>query len=148
MPFTFGHASMHFTLINKHKDKWVLTSAERVLGGGTIDAPPVRLIDHDDATALSITLKELLNEEHVIVPEPDWNERRFKVGIRVDAVGLRSWRTFVRHTRAFKLEARANDLLLEEWPRDGYSFSAKPVWQRTFPPDRFDLVAEHLIALK
>jgi hypothetical protein len=42
---------MSFTVLNQYKDKWVLSSAARVVGGGTIDVEPVRLIDIHDAAA-------------------------------------------------------------------------------------------------
>jgi hypothetical protein len=136
---------MCFTQFDNHRGRWVLTSAECVVGGGTIDAAPVRIIEHDDTPALAKTLRDVLAEDHPVVPEPDWNDSRFTVGIRVQAVGLNSWRTYVRHTRAFLLRDREGTLVLEEWPREGHSFAAKPVWQREFPPNSFDLVAKYLV---
>lgn len=136
---------MSFTVFNRYKDCWILTSSERVHGGGTIDAPPVRVVAHDDRTQLAEKLNELLGEDHPVVSEPGWNERRFKVGIRVEAVGLRSWRSFVKDARAFKLEKCSDGLVLEEWPKEGGSFSAKASWQKQFPNDAFEEVAEFLV---
>lgn len=136
---------MSFTIVNKYKDHWILTSAERVQGGGTIDAPPVRLVDLADRRRLAQVLKEVLAENHPIVPEPDWNETRFTVGIRVEALGLNSWRSFAREARAFKVEERPEGLLLEEWPKEGGSFSAKPSWRKEFPPNRLQDLVDYLV---
>lgn len=138
---------MSFTVFNKYKDRWILTSSERVHGGGTIDAPPVRVVAHDDRTQLAENLKELIAEDHPVVPEPDWNDRRFNVGIRVEAVGLSSWRSFAKDARAFKLEKRADCLVLEEWPKEGGSFSAKASWQKQFPENAFEKVVEFLLEM-
>ena len=55
---------MGFTVLNQYKDKWVLSSAAKVIGGGTIDVEPVRLIDIPDRTTLTEALEELVGEDH------------------------------------------------------------------------------------
>lgn len=62
-----------------------------------------------------------------------------------EAVGLDSWRSFVKYARAFKLEKCSDGLVLEEWPKEGGSFSAKASWQKQFPNDAFDEVVEFLV---
>lgn len=136
---------MGFTVLNQYRDKWVLSSAAKVIGGGTIDVEPVRLIDIPDRATLIKTLEALVAEDHPIVPEPDWNDRRFVVGIRAEAVGAKTWREFAKRARAFKLEKQPNRLVLEEWPREGGSFSANAAWRREFPPDAFEAVVDCLI---
>lgn len=136
---------MSFTVLNKYKDRWILTSAERVEGEGTIDAPPVRLVQHGDRKRLAEVLRGLLAEEHPFVPEPDWNDRSFIVGIRVEAVGLKSWRAFMKEARAFKVQEQPDGLLLEEWPKEGGSFSAKPSWRKRFPPNAIEELVDYLV---
>jgi hypothetical protein len=136
---------MSFTVLNLYKDKWVLSSAARAIGGGTIDVPPVRLISIDQIEDLAKALRILINEDHPTVPAPDWNDSRFKVGIRAEAVGAKTWSAFTKFARAFKLERTADGLVLEEWPKHGRSFSASPSWKKRFPRSEFATVARHLI---
>jgi hypothetical protein len=138
---------MGFTVLNQYKDKWVLSAAAKVIGGGTIDVEPVRLIALHESRKLAVVLQELVAAEHPIVAEPDWNDRRFRVGIRADAVGAKTWRAFVRNARAFKLEQSSNGLWLEEWPRSGGSFGANAAWRRVFPNGAFQEVADYLVTL-
>lgn len=70
-----------------------------------------------------------------------------KVGIRTQAVGVKSWLTFVRHSRAFFIEERAKGLVLEEWPKDGGSFSATASWRKVFPSGDLGAAAAHLVAV-
>jgi len=136
---------MGFTVLNQYKDKWVLSSAAKVVGGGTIDVEPVRLVDIPDTATLTKALEELVAEDHPIVPEPDWNDRRFVVGIRAEAVGAKTWRAFTKEARAFKLEQQPDGLVLEEWPKEGGSFSANAAWRRIFPPGAFAAVVDCLV---
>jgi hypothetical protein len=129
-----------------YKDRWVLTSAEQVIGGATLDTAPVRIVEHSDRDRLRAVIEELLKEEPPLVPQPDYNDRRFTVGIRAEALGLKSWRTFAKDARCFNLERRKNgNFLLEEWPKEGGSFSARPSWQREFPPEGLPLLVDYLI---
>ena len=132
----------------RYRDRWVLCSTERVIGEGRIDAPPIRVLAWSDKSGLIEALKELISEPQPVVPEPDWNHPRFKVGIRAEAVGLKSWRAFVKDARSFHLEGgEGGTLLLEEWPRQGGSFSANRAWQRTFTAGAFEDVVEHLMSV-
>lgn len=136
---------MSFTVLNLYKDKWVLSSAAKVIGGGTIDVEPVWVIDLTDRAKLTEALAELVAEDHPIVPEPDWNDRRFVVGIRAEAVGVKSWRAFSKVARAFKLAKQPAGLVLEEWPKEGGSFSANAAWRREFPSGAFAAVVDCLL---
>ena len=136
---------MGFTVLNQYKDKWVLSSAAKVIGGGMIDVEPVLLIDIPDRATLTRALEELVGEDHPIVPEPDWNDRRFVVGIRAEAVGAKTWRAFTKEARAFKLERQPDGLVLEEWPKEGGSFSANAAWRREFPSGAFAAVVDCLV---
>ena len=123
----------------------MLSAAARVVGGGTIDVEPVRLVDIPDSATLTKTLEELVAEDHPIIPEPDWNDRKFVVGIRAEAVGAKTWRAFTKEARAFKLEQKPDGLVLEEWPKEGGSFSANAAWRRVFPPGAFAEVVDCLL---
>ena len=136
---------MGFTVLNQYRDKWVLSAAAKVVGGGTIDVEPVWLVDIPDSATLTKTLEELVAEDHPIIPEPDWNDRRFVVGIRAEAVGAKTWRAFTKEARAFKLEQKPDGLVLEEWPKEGGSFSANATWRRVFPPGAFAAVVDCLL---
>ena len=123
-----------------------MSSAQQVRGGATIDAPPVRVLQHFEREKLGSVLMELIAEDHPVVPEPDWNDTRFKVGIRAGALGVKSWRAFVKDARCFHLRrAETGGLILEEWPKEGGSFSAKPAWRREFSAEAFGDVVDHLI---
>jgi hypothetical protein len=130
---------------NKYKDRWVLASAEKVAGGGTLDAPPVRVIEHGDIERLRTTIEELLTEPVPVVPQPDYNDRRFIVGIRAEAVGVKSWRAFVKDARCFNLERHEDKLVLEEWPKQGGSFSGASEWHREFPVDGLEHLVKYLV---
>ncbi len=138
---------MGFTVFNQYKGNWVLSSAAKVSGGGTIDVEPVQVIELPNTRVLATALQRLVAEEHQIVPEPDWNDRRFAVGIRADAVGAKTWRAFTKDARAFKLEQNRDGLLLEEWPRERGSFSAKAAWVKQFPSGAFVAVADYVVDL-
>jgi hypothetical protein len=132
---------------HKYKDFWVLTSAEKVIGGGSLDAPPVRLIRHDDRSGLKKTIEEVFREPVRLVPQPDYNDPKFKVGIRAEAVGVKSWRAFVKHARCFNLEREGDKLTLEEWPKQGGSFGGPSLWRKDFPGDALDQLVDFLIAV-
>lgn len=136
---------MAITVFNKYKQFWVLSSAARVIGGGTIDVEPVRLIDLNSRGALAEALETLIAENQPVVPEPDWNDRQFAIGIRAEAVGAKTWAAFARGARAFKLEHTPDGLMLEEWPREGGSFSANAAWRKLFPHGAFESLVEYLL---
>jgi len=137
---------MFSTLVHLFRDRWVLTSSEQIERGLTLDVPPVRLIAHADVNALHSALREIANETVPVIPQPDWNEPRFKVSLRAQAAGVQSWLMFVRHSRAFFVNETEQGLILEEWPREGGSFSAKASWRETFSPGDLDGVAAYLVA--
>jgi hypothetical protein len=130
---------------NLYRDRWVLTSSLRSAGGGRLDAPPVRLVPHADTATLLHVLTQLAAEDVPVVPQPDWNDPIYKVGIRAHALGLKSWLSFVRDARSFNLEERGDGLVLEEWPREGGSFTARASWQKTFAAGDLPAVAAYLV---
>ena len=131
--------------INLWKDVWVLTSSKQIEGGQTLDAPPVRLVEHSDRMKLIEVLKQLLSEKVPRVPQPDWNDPRIRVGIRAEALGLKSWRAFVKDGRCFNLEFYEKRLVLEEWPKEGGSFTANASWKKEFPPNALGQAVEYLL---
>jgi hypothetical protein len=110
-----------------------------------LDAEPVRIIEERDVIGLAEALEKVLAEDQPTVPSPDWNDAGFSVGIRAPAVGVKSWRAFVKHARAFNVEELNDGLLLEEWPREGYSFAAKPLWRKKFAHGAFGVLARFLV---
>jgi hypothetical protein len=130
-----------------YKDRWVLTSAEQVAGGATLLAPPVRIVAHGDRAKLKSVLDELLQEEPPTVPHPDYNSPRFFNDLRLEPLGLKKWREFVKDARCFIVERRGEMLLLEEWPREAGNFSAKASWSREFPGEDTVALVEHLITV-
>ena len=132
-------------IIHKYRNFWLLTSQAQVEGGLTLDAPPVRIIPHKDKDQLRAVLLELFAEEVPIVPSPDFNDPKQLLGIRAEALGLNSWRTFVKHARAFYLQKMKDSLVIEEWPREKWSFVADPIWKKNFAPDELDKLVDYLI---
>lgn len=130
--------------INLYKAQWVLTSAETSPGEGHFDAPPVRLVSHEDRAALSRHLEELLREPVPVVPVPDFSDPAFTIGIRAQAVGAKSWRTFVNNSRCFVVRRQPAGLVLEEWPRVGGSFSANAEWSKAYKTSEVNNIAKHL----
>lgn len=131
--------------IHLYKDRWVLCSSAQVRGGQTLDVPPVRLVEVSDRKELAKVVSELLVEDIPVVPQPDWNNPRMKIGVRALALGLKSWPAFVKNARCFNLEQHKTTLILEEWPREGNSFTADASWRREFSPDAIDDVVEFLV---
>jgi len=137
---------MNRILVYLYRDQWVLSSSQRSAGGGRLDAHPVRLIRHNERAALASALRQLAVEDVPVVPQPDWHDPIYKVGIRAQALGLKTWLSFVRNARCFNIEERENSLVLEEWPREGGSFTAEAAWRTSFHVGDLDAVAEHLVA--
>lgn len=132
-------------IINLYRSQWVLTSATQVAGGQTLDAPPVRVVGHAERDKLLTIITELLAERIPLVGQPDWNDPRNGMGIRAPAVGAASWLAFVRESRCFNLEQHPNQLILEEWPREGGSFTANASWRRKFPDAEVAKLVNYLI---
>jgi hypothetical protein len=130
-----------------YRDRWVLTSAEQVQGGATLLAGPVRIVSHGDQAKLVSVLEELLEETAPIVPAPDYNNARFVNDLRLEPLGLKKWRDFVKDGRCFNVELHGEELVLEEWPRDGGSFSANALWQQRFPGSDVPGLARYVIDL-
>jgi hypothetical protein len=130
-----------------YRDRWVLTSAEQVDSGATLLAPPVRIVAHADRAHLKSVLDELLREVPPVVPQPDYNSVRFVKDLRLEPLGLRSWKAFVRGARCFNLERKEEKLLLEEWPREGGNFSARADWQQEFPGIGTKLLVDWIVEL-
>ena len=129
------------------KDHWVFSSADKVMGGGTLDAPPVRVVEQGDRNRLKEVIEELLAEPMCVVSQPDYNDRRFTVGIRAEAVGLKSWSAFAKEARCFNLERLADKLVLEEWPKRGGTFGGKAEWRKEFGLDELSQLLDFLIDL-
>ena len=81
---------------DKYKDSWVLTSFQKVEDGLYLDAPPVRIIPHNDREQLKSVLLDLLEEETPIVPRPDFDDPTALPGIKPEAVNLKSARQYFK----------------------------------------------------
>lgn len=130
-----------------YRDRWVLTSAEQVAGGATLLAPPVRIVAHADRSKLREVLDALLAEVAPVVPQPDYNSQRFVKDLRLEPLGLKNWREFVKDSRCFNLERKGAKLLLEEWPREAGNFSACAAWQLEFPGGDTRAVVDYVVDL-
>lgn len=134
---------MGWTSFNRYKDKWVLCSKAKVLGGAEIDVEPVRLVDAARVDELTRMIEELLVEDLPDVPPPDLNDPKNLLGIRAKAAGAASWRAFNGASRTFLLREEGSGLVLEEWPKDG----GRPVWRRTFPVGAVEEAVGHVVRL-
>lgn len=134
---------MGWTAFNRYKDKWVLCSKAKVLGGAEIDVAPVRLVDAAQKDELIRNLRHLLAEELPDVPPPDLNDQRNVIGIRARAVGAKTWRAFQKDARTFILHEQGGGLVLEEWPKEGGS----PEWRKDFPANAVEDVVEYVARL-
>jgi hypothetical protein len=134
---------MGWTAFNRYRDRWVLCSKARVLGGAEIDVEPVRLINATQVDELTSNLRQLLTEQLPDVQPPDLNDPRNVLGLRAKAVGAKTWRTFHNAARTFILREEAEALILEEWPKDG----GKPIWKKVFPVGMVHEAVRHAIRL-
>ena len=130
-----------------YKDRWVLTAAEQVDGGATLLAPPVWILEHGDSLKLKSAIEQLLRELPPVVPQPDYNSPRFVKDLRLEPLGLKTWREFVKDGRCFNIEKKGPNLLLEEWPREGGNFSARASWDREFPGGDTEALVDYLVEL-
>jgi len=130
-----------------YRDRWVLTSAEQVDRGATLLAPPVRIVEHDDRVKLRSVIEELLREEPPVVPQPDYNSPRFVKDLRLEPLGLKTWREFVKDGRCFNVEKKGPKLLLEEWAREGGNFSARASWQQEFRGGDTEALVDYVVEL-
>jgi hypothetical protein len=137
--------AMKNIVFEKYKDTWILSSSEQAEGGLTLDAPPVRIIEHDNCERLRSVIEELLAEPVPVVPDPDEYDPKALVGIRAEAVGLNSWPKYVNNARCFSLEAHDDQLILEEWPKVGRSFNANAEWRKKFPPEGIKQLVNYLV---
>lgn len=134
---------MGWTGFNRYKDKWVLCSKAKVLGGAEIDVGPVRLISATQVDELTKNLRHLLAEELPDVPPPDLNDPRNVLGLRAKAVGAKTWRAFNNIARTFILREEGESLVLEEWPKDG----GRPIWVKVFELGMVDEAVGHVVRL-
>jgi len=132
-------------IIHKYKDVWLVASQAEVKGGPTLDAPPVRIVPHKNKNRLKEVLLELFSEKVPIVPRPDFNDPKQLLGIRAEALGLNSWRAFVKGARAFYLQKMKDSLIIEEWPREKWSFVADPIWKKEYAAGELDKLIDYLI---
>lgn len=134
---------MGWTAFQRYKDKWVLCSKAKVLGGAPVDVGPVRLIEAGRDAELEGTLRYLLAEELPDVQPPDFHDPKNVLGLRAKAVGAKTWRAFENASRTFVLTEEHDYLVLEEWPKDGGRF----VWRKKLPAGAVNGVVKHVVRL-
>lgn len=137
---------MEELILDKYEDFWVLASKARTKDKYSpyFDVPPVRLIPLNDRDRLKTVILELLAEKPKRIPRPDLNIE--KLGIRVEAVGLRSNRAYQRKARVFLLRRLNAGLSIEEWKREKGGWVADPyLWREEFPSADLDALISCLI---
>jgi hypothetical protein len=132
-------------VFHKYRDKWILASAEQVEGGLTLDAPPVRIIQYGDRERLRAIIEEIFSEPVPVVPEPVYDDGSSIIGIHAIALGLNSWRAFFKDARCFNIEMHKDKLVLEEWPKQGGSFSANAEWRKEVPANGLEQLVTYLL---
>jgi hypothetical protein len=127
---------------DKGQHLWVLSSRATIgLHGPYEDAPPVRLIQHDDKEKLTATLLALLEEKVPIKKAPTSSQ----LALRPAAVNAKTNLTYFNRARCFMLEKKEDHYLIEEWPRAWRYWTANACWRRKFPLDQFDKLVASLI---
>jgi hypothetical protein len=132
--------------LDKYENFWVLASKARTKDKYSpyFDVPPVRLIPLNDRDKLKTTILELLAEKPIRIPRPDFNVE--KLGIRPEAVGVKSNRAYQRKARVFLVQRSSGYLSIEEWKREKGGWVADPyLWKEEFPPDDWDALISCLM---
>jgi len=129
---------METLTLDKYEDFWVLASKAKTKHkySPDFDVPPVRLIPLNDRDKLKAVVLELLAERPKRIPMPDLNIE--KLGIRPEAVGVKSNRAYQREARVFFFQSSDEHLSIEEWKREKGGWVADPLWKEEFPPGDLD----------
>lgn len=133
--------------IHKYKDSWLLTSQARTKDRYSpyFDVPPVRIIPHADKVRLKAVLLELFAEKVRRIPRPDLNDPEVTFGVRAKALGVKSQRAYLKHTRVFYLQRLKDRLSIEEWTQEKGGWHAEPLWKQEFGLDQLDELINYLI---
>ena len=136
---------MDHIIIDKYKNSWVLSSLRKVEEGIYLEAPPVRIIPHQDRDGLRAVLTELFAENVPVVPRPDFDDPQRLPGPRPSAFNLKKPNDYMKGLRVFNLQKTEGHLLIEEWQKEKRAFVAEPLWRKKFNLDDLDKLIEYLI---
>lgn len=143
-------AKINDIFFEKFRDFWVFTSQSVVEGGRvTIETPPTRIIPIEDKFQLKNTLCEILDEEVSVIPGDVFDDPNFSVdeSYKLIPLGLKSMRTFYKHSRGFWLKRSDANLHLEEWKKFKGGGYCNTLWSKEFPPEDFERLVSHLIEM-